>query len=280
MNIKIEKITPATAQRWLSESNTGNRNIRQSHVNYLANEMLAGRWKETSQGIAFFSDGTLADGQHRLAAVVDSGVTICLPVARDLERDVMPVIDRGATRSLADYMHLQHGVKDANLCCAAARGIVSFCLSHQNYVIPPAVAIETIRRYGSDINAAIAAVRETRPLRKGWLVGVLAFARRRHRAEIDAFLDGFGSGEGIVQGMPEFALRKWFISQSPRALQAANAYRRAAVESVFNVLLNKVQGRQITHIKSGPTGLQHFLEGERAYVSKLQESMAHLICSR
>ena len=65
MKVKIQTITPETAKAWLKEKNVNNRNVRQSLVDYYANEMIAGRWKDNDQAISFFEDGTLANGQHR-----------------------------------------------------------------------------------------------------------------------------------------------------------------------------------------------------------------------
>ena len=64
-------IGPDIASQWL-EGNVRNRRIDQKHVNCLAQEMAAGRWMMTHQGIAFDANGTLIDGQHRLWAIKPS----------------------------------------------------------------------------------------------------------------------------------------------------------------------------------------------------------------
>lgn len=274
MNIKIETISPRQAERWLADNNTGNRNIRQTHVDYLANEMLAGRWHQTGQGIAFFEDGTLADGQHRLAAIVQSGVSVPLVVTRGLKKEAMPAIDVGAKRNLADYLYLHHGVRDANLSTAALRTITSFCLGNKSMVLPAEVALAALSRFGQDIIESIHSVRDTTLFRRGWLIGVLAFARHSHREQIDVFLEGFGSGVNLKKGDPAHTLRTWLMG-SPAALK--RNYKGPALESAFNVLHAHVTSRPVFTVRSGRSGMAYFLERERQYIAKLRAELSHMI---
>jgi hypothetical protein len=62
--------------------------------------MKNGAFELTHQGIAFYEDGCLADGQHRLSAIVKSGVTVQMMVARGIEKG--RAIDRNRPRSIAD----------------------------------------------------------------------------------------------------------------------------------------------------------------------------------
>lgn len=100
---KIEEISPSKAKKFL-ESNKLNRPISQASVKAYADDMRAGVYSLTHQGIAFFEDGSLADGQHRLMAVMQSGVTVPMLVIRDMERT--PNIDRMRPRSIANCCHI------------------------------------------------------------------------------------------------------------------------------------------------------------------------------
>lgn len=101
----VINITPDQAMRWL-EGNVKNRPVNQSHVNRLAEEMTAGRWKLTHQGIAFDVNGTLQDGQHRLWAIVMSKCTVPMAVAFNVASDAITCIDCGKGRSVVDRMNL------------------------------------------------------------------------------------------------------------------------------------------------------------------------------
>jgi hypothetical protein len=79
-----------------------NRPVHQSQVNTYMADMKAGRWGRNHQGIAFDKNGILMDGQHRIWAVIESGVTIMIPVTWGLDREAQITIDSGLKRSTAD----------------------------------------------------------------------------------------------------------------------------------------------------------------------------------
>jgi hypothetical protein len=99
ISVTIENITPEMAEKFL-ESNVSNRKIRQHLVNTYAEDMKKGRWAFTHQGIAIDSKGELVDGQHRLKAIIDSGVAVKMVVARNVDPDCN--IDVHARRTLMD----------------------------------------------------------------------------------------------------------------------------------------------------------------------------------
>lgn len=75
MHTVTVEVTPAKAAEWL-EKNTFNRSISAATVNKYASDMMSGAWTLNHQGIAFGDDDVLVDGQHRLMAIVKSGMTI------------------------------------------------------------------------------------------------------------------------------------------------------------------------------------------------------------
>jgi hypothetical protein len=275
MKITLEKITPKIAEKYLSEANINNRKIRQSYVSVLANEMAQGRFYLTGQGISFFEDGTLADGQHRLSAIVESGQTIEIPVARGVKREAMSAYDIGAKRTVADYLHLHHGLKDANLSTAAVKSIVSFNFSHQNYNLPAEVCLKVLERFGKEIASTIEDVRNFKPTRKAWVVGCLAFARKNFPKEIGDFSHALNSGELIVKGDPAFTCRNWLIEGSSYALKAV--YKRAAVEALFNIMHKAVKGETVTMARPGINGINFFASHERKFIEEVRADISHML---
>lgn len=100
---RIVAVDPATASRWLHH-NGANRKIRDTQINKYAADMSAGRWALTGAPIQFSVDGTLLDGQHRLKAVVESGVTIPMFVVEGLPVGAQPYMDVGMKRTLSDQL--------------------------------------------------------------------------------------------------------------------------------------------------------------------------------
>jgi hypothetical protein len=99
-----EFVTPELALEWLAR-NENNRNLRKADVEYLKECILAGEFKLTHQGIAFYQDDELADGQHRLHAIMEAGVGVWMYVTRGVPREAAGAIDRGIPRSNKDHLH-------------------------------------------------------------------------------------------------------------------------------------------------------------------------------
>jgi hypothetical protein len=107
--VRLELITPERA-RQLMALNTDNRPLRDIYTRTLATMMKASEWHLTHQGIAIREDGVLADGQHRLAAIIASGVPQWVYVTYDLTLAAAKAIDRGRIKSIPDLMHVPRAV--------------------------------------------------------------------------------------------------------------------------------------------------------------------------
>jgi hypothetical protein len=120
MKSTIETVTPEMAAKWLHPKiNRDNRVVRDNHVEYLAQEILAGKWQVTHQGIAFGKDGRLIDGQHRLNAIVRAGKAVQCMVSTGLEDEAYKVVDCGAARVVADRIHLVNNTNQNHVICSA-----------------------------------------------------------------------------------------------------------------------------------------------------------------
>jgi hypothetical protein len=120
MESYYEDITPAMATEYLSR-NGGGRNLSQSAVACYARDMANGNWRTTHQGIAFDADGNLRDGQHRMAAIVRSGVTVRMLIVKGIPREGFGVMDTGRGRTMADRLQIEGRGSDAVQLAAVAR---------------------------------------------------------------------------------------------------------------------------------------------------------------
>jgi hypothetical protein len=103
------KITPRLAEEWLGR-NSHNRALRNHVVEQLAGAMTRGEWRMNGDSIRFAWDGPLLDGQHRLWAVVESGVTIESLVITGLPNDAQDTMDQGIKRTLGDVLRMRGAV--------------------------------------------------------------------------------------------------------------------------------------------------------------------------
>lgn len=101
-----ELITPAQAKVWLTENNTRNRPMSVKAAAIYAKDMLDGNWHDTHQGIAFYDDGTLADGQTRLAAICLAAKPMEMLITRGLPLNSCIGIDAHRMRSASDQIKI------------------------------------------------------------------------------------------------------------------------------------------------------------------------------
>ena len=105
-------ITPDMAKKILAHRNKNNRPIRYTHLEKLSEAIEKGEWKVTNQGIAFDADGNLIDGQHRLAAILQTRQTVKMMVATNMDAGIFDVVDTGSKRSTGDALDIlgsEHG---------------------------------------------------------------------------------------------------------------------------------------------------------------------------
>lgn len=113
----VMAITPTVA-RLMLESQQYNRKVRNGHVVELASAITRGEWRTTHQGIAFDNCGRLIDGQHRLRAIILSGVSIDMMVTIGCDPSDFEVMDISATRTAADRLRTDRYIAEvARLAC-------------------------------------------------------------------------------------------------------------------------------------------------------------------
>lgn len=104
MYSRIETITPEIAETYLKK-NVKNRRMKPGAIRRYARDMASGKWQLTPQGISFYENGNLADGQNRLEAVKMAGVSVDFYVTYDVPNE-STIQDRGVGRSSADVLKM------------------------------------------------------------------------------------------------------------------------------------------------------------------------------
>jgi len=107
--MSIETITPEMAREWLDKTRDTklNRNIRPANVSELASAVRSGEWDDRLGGtIIIGAYGVVIDGQHRLSAIVETGISMQFIVIVDtsLVSAIGLPLDIHARRSPADLL--------------------------------------------------------------------------------------------------------------------------------------------------------------------------------
>ena len=112
------EITPEAARAMLA-CNTRNRPLSKDQVRRYARLMRQGRFLPTCDAIAFDRQGRLANGQHRLQALLNTGAPQLMLVTTGLAPEVFTFLDYGKRRSASDALSIQgfeHPSRLAPLC--------------------------------------------------------------------------------------------------------------------------------------------------------------------
>lgn len=187
------------------------RSKRLHRVAYYARLMTAGAWRLTPQSLVFFSNGERGDGDHRLSAIIESGVSTEFLVTWGWSADIVSVLDVGLPRNSTDFVK---AVLDVNWSAAelgAVRTLSCGLEIQKNAMIGNEVMAElsvvlqagidfamqsfkTAKRagiYNSDVLAVIAAAYFTYP---------------DHHESIGRFCEILGTGKGVKYLVDNVAL--------------------------------------------------------------------------
>ena len=99
MYITIEKMTPELAKKYIQHNVRNIRPIIPNVVKKYAESMKNGTFEMNGETIKFYENGDLFDGQHRLMAIIESGIPQEIIVVRGIN-DNITVTDVGSGRSI------------------------------------------------------------------------------------------------------------------------------------------------------------------------------------
>jgi hypothetical protein len=104
--VQVMTVTPDWAAKVLEQRNHENREQKPAYQDKLVNALQNKKFYLTNQGIGFYDNGQLADGQNRLASIVRSGVSARVVVVFGIDPDAKAAIDDGVKRSDVDVARL------------------------------------------------------------------------------------------------------------------------------------------------------------------------------
>lgn len=244
---EIVKVAPAIAEKMLGK-NVRNRHLSARVVERYRRAMERGEWLVTGEAIKFASNGDLLDGQHRLAAVIESGKTIPMMVVKGLPALTQDVMDTGRARNVSDQLGIA-GYPNSAALAATARLVITYErgeLASNRPVSTP----ETLELVQDNALLAYAANRGA-PIRKGCdlrpSVAGMCFYELMKVNDVKAqeFFDRLTDGANLPTGSPILALRARL-----RALRDERTYlpNEALTSLVFRTWNAWRQGRKLTSL--------------------------------
>lgn len=120
--VEIVNVSPEMARSWLNDLWPDQRLVRSSRVEQYTEDMNEGRFRLSSDAILRIR-GKLANGQHRLQAVIESGTTQPFIVMHSDDDQLYKIIDAGLRRTAADALKT---LECSTLLPAIARWMIAY----------------------------------------------------------------------------------------------------------------------------------------------------------
>lgn len=214
---EIATITPDVAEQLLAR-NTKNRAVSPTNLRRVKEALLAGEWELNGEAIKIAKDGTVLDGQHRLIASVETGITFQTLVIYGLDSTAQDTMDQGKSRTIAGVLSL-HGFPNATRLGAVVASIIRYerwglrAAFSSSYVVTPKQALARLERE-PEIVELPAFCRRIGALTGGVATpAVCYYALSAIDAEdAEFFYRKLETGEGLQSGSPILALRNLLIN--------------------------------------------------------------------
>lgn len=248
-SVEIENIGPAKAVKYMS-MNHRNRSLSERDITKYAREMSAGNWFMNGETIIFDEDGNLINGQHRLSAIIRSGVTIRVVVVRGVKKAAFATMDQGKRRSASDVLSSM-GEANYSQLAALAKAIRHYMAGAMKaYTLSPTAheVIEALEKHPQLRDWSSRAQELGRIMAFGKLLATAIYciwlddeeeAMRIHHAML--------RGSGLDEGNPLLALRNNLIATKNASVRMRDEH---AVLMIAQCLKNFREGKRQSRVAS------------------------------
>lgn len=240
---RIMSITPDIAKRILAANDANYRGINHRRVEMYAREMREGLWQENYEPIHIYEGGRLANGQHRLTAIVESGATVKMLVVAGVKSDVN-LFDRGGLRT--------HGqiLKASGVTLAGGEISAVSILKNGFHGTSGAEEIKAYHAQLTDFDIVSFAIQKgaNHPiLRKAGIIAAAYCAYRMNRVSLDeieqfSIICNSGIPTENVNSFPPLCFRRTiqngFKNANGENVTSGEGLRKASFETAFRALID------------------------------------------
>jgi len=221
MSMELTTVTPDLAAAWLERGGV-NRHLSEARVSKFVAAIRRNEWQVTPDAIALDDDGTVKNGQHRLAACVQAGAPIQVWVLRGVTERSFDVMDTGRSRTVADVFSI-HGYKSVfglqaavrNLMLIENSGHIVETTRESRELVTTASALEYLQKH-PEVEEGVKLGDTIRLVMAGghglWGAMMTLFLRV-DRAKAIEFQDKLVNGEGLERGNPILVLRNRLLAE-------------------------------------------------------------------
>jgi hypothetical protein len=250
------EVTPEIAKLWLLEANPYNRKLANATIHKYAAEMSSGNFRyNPSDAICFDRDGRLLNGQHRLTACVESGVSFEAHIVRNCDPASFVVMDSGRGRTAADDAYIA-GIPRPRETASVARYLLSEKWSFKpSYAVSRPEVQKVIQRSGREIRMALDFIAELKTLpneitlaRAGYCY--IRFSRQNHELA-NAFFQCLNERTELKAGSPILLLEKMLQGLRKRRRILPEFLVLAVTFKAWTMFRDGRTGKLLPNVKKG-----------------------------
>ena len=264
---KAITITPDKA-RIILINQPSQRPINRGNITKLRGEIMDGRFRLTHQGIAFDEDGLLRDGQHRLLACLECGVSIDVMASFNEPSELFTCYDTGTVRKTGTTLLLSGQVKSAAVGNAVAAA-TKFIWAYNNEMNPAHngsvlvgwnfEVLNKVLELNPNILHFVAQLRSHRrvPYQMAPTAAMFTMFAKVDQQKAEVFIEQCLNGENIRKGDPAYALRESLMHYGQRQTALDKIYKVARAWNAF------YEGRRIDRVMGATrkVGNSHMPDG-------------------
>lgn len=254
-------VTPAVAAEYLAK-NRRNRTVDQARVERYAGLMASGNWPIADSDICVGDDGDLYNGQHRLMAVIRSGVTVRMSFKFGVSRESRQYMDIGGGRTPTDICFIETGDRHGRT-TAAVYTAIHFLKTKGNIASNGRVDWRVLdaqhREHGPDLAAVIGAMKDNnRRFMNAAIICVFVIAYRVEPEKTLEFCRKLVTGADLPAKSPILALRNFVMDEFPKGRADASG-RDALCSRTFSAVDAYVRGRDRNFVKENESARAKYL---------------------
>jgi hypothetical protein len=251
--VEWRDITPELASEWL-KLNTLNRPKKLLKIALYAADMKADHWPRTGATICFSRSGRLLDGQNRLQAIVDSGVTVRMLVVWELDDDIFDVIDGGARRTGSDVLVIE-GYEGWTAACGATAARLAMNMMSGRLPYALTYSPQNVRRFVNDQPDLMGSVqfiqsvpRRPAPLPHSAAAALHFFMAQRDSDLADLLMTQLYRGDNMTADDMVLRLRNNLLGKVQQGAMNTSSDFTHAMAALIRVWNSRRAGRSISHI--------------------------------
>ncbi len=255
---KVEIVTiTADKAKELLVFNDKNRPISMSHVKKLEKQMVAGKWDFNGDTIRM-SKSMLLDGQHRLKACVNTGISFKAVLITGLDDSVFTTIDTGRGRSAGDALAIS-GEKNYNSIAAALRLVAAMeipgiykarkDLTNNDFLLmldeKPAI------RQAVNFSISIYKKASLKFISPAMLAAVFFFCSKKHPERVEYFFKRLMDGDNLEKKSSIYQLRNALIYSKLESKRMERFKIAGLIIKAWNYYINGIYVQQFNFRTTG-----------------------------